>query len=291
MKKILLLFIVFIILFYFICCPSQALNASKSGIMIWFDKIFPVLFPCIIISNIVIGSNVLSYSKYCPYIIAICGFFCGFPVGCKLTTDFYKGNIISKDMAQRLCNYTNQLSVIYIQCFVVGQCLKNIIDTTVFLAVVYFPPICALLISLIKYNNVQKKSASRFRLNMQIIDAGIISGFETLIKLCGYIVLFSILFSIFNNIVKESIIKYALLGLIENVNGIIILSNQGISSSAEILLAIAFVSFGGICCMMQTASIIKGTDLSIGKYMLSKIITTCISTILAFIYLFCFNLI
>ena len=29
-------------------------------------------------------------------------------------------------------------------------------------------------------------------MDMQIIDAGIIHGFETLIKICGYIILFSI---------------------------------------------------------------------------------------------------
>lgn len=49
-----------------------------------------------------------------------------------------------------------------------------------------------------------KIPAQGFKLNMQIVDAGIMKGFETLIKLCGYIVLFSIVSRIPQTIAQKA---------------------------------------------------------------------------------------
>ena len=89
-------------------------------------------------------------------------------------------------------------------------------------------------------NHVKKeaiKTTSRFRINMQIIDAEIINGFETLIKLCGYIVIFSIIVQIIKSITyNDALIVSIVTGFIEVTNGVISVSKQNINMELKYIL-------------------------------------------------------
>ena len=126
MKKFIVLFLFVFIVISFVICPAITISASKKGIMLWFEKIFPILFPCIIVSNILLATNITqNNTRFIPVIIVLCGLLCGFPIGSKLSADCYKKGLISKKMAQCLCNYTNQLSLAYISGFVIKNCIDG----------------------------------------------------------------------------------------------------------------------------------------------------------------------
>ena len=291
MKKILVIFIFCIITFSFSIYTDICISASKKGIMLWYSQIFPVLFPCIIVSNILLASNLLeNVKKAIPFLIIACGILCGFPIGSKLSCDFYKKKMIKKETAQLLCNYSNHFSLAYISGYVIANCIDlNKYNVFVIYLLIYLPSILILIInvpSFVTSEKKAKKSASRFKINMQIIDAGIINGFETLIKLCGYIVLISIIVELIIAQFDNIYIKYFLVGIIENTNGISQLINSKLASSSKMILSVGYVSFGGISCILQTASIMKDTDLSIKKYINAKIFTSIVSIILTIVYLF-----
>ena len=109
---------------------------------------------------------------------------------------------------------------------------------------------------------------------MQIIDAGIISGFESLIKICGYIVLFSLFSQLICHLWKvDSLLRTILLGNVEITNGIQLLLNaEHLNPETKYRLALQFLSFGGCSGLAQTASILKGAELPIRSYLLGKII-------------------
>ena len=52
--------------------------------------------------------------------------------------------------------------------------------------------------------------------------------------------------------------------------------------------ASGLASFGGWCSVAQTYSMIRGSGLSIGDYIAKKLIITGITSLLAYIYIFCF---
>ena len=291
MKKLLVVLLFLFVTGAFVLNPTLCINASKKGIMLWFNNIFPVLFQCIIVSNILLATNIVeNKKKSAPVFIFLCGVLCGFPIGSKLSCDFYKKGIINQKTAQLLCNCSNHFSLAYISGFVMANCINDkIYNPFIVYMFIYLPSVMLLVINLPKLmtNEIKtKKSASRFNLNMQIIDAGIISGFETLIKLCGYIVLISITVELIMIQLNDTFAKYIIVGLIENTNGISRLIYSNLSSSLKMILAVGFVSFGGISCILQTASIINDTDLSIKQYIYAKILTSIISLILTCIYLF-----
>lgn len=291
MKKLLVVLLFLFVTGAFVLNPTLCINASKKGIMLWFNNIFPVLFPCIIVSNILLATNIVeNKKKSAPVFIFLCGVLCGFPIGSKLSCDFYKKGIINQKTAQLLCNCSNHFSLAYISGFVMANCINDkLYNPFIVYVFIYLPSVMLLVINLPKLmpNEIKtKKSASRFNLNMQIIDAGIISGFETLIKLCGYIVLISIAVELIMIQLNDTFAKYIIVGLIENTNGISQLIYSNLSSSLKMILSVGFVSFGGISCILQTASIINDTDLSIKQYIYAKILTSIISLILTCIYLF-----
>jgi hypothetical protein len=165
------------------------------------------------------------------------------------------------------------------------------IPVTVF--ILYAPAFLTGMIRLLRAENhtcvIHKKTASRFQLDMQIIDAGILSGFQTLIKLCGYIMFFSIGVQMLQEITfLPDIVKVLCIGVTEATNGIVALSLLTVSQQIRYILAIGCLSFGGLCGLAQTGSMIQTAGLSLPEYLRDKILLSLLSSTLAIVYLlFC----
>ena len=134
---------------------------------------------------------------------------------------------------------------------------------------------------------VHEKKASRFQLNMQIVDAGIINGFETLIKICGYIMMFSIFTEIVQSIpYGSSFQKLVLTGCLEVTNGISVLSQFSCTHFHKILLTTLFLSLNGISGLFQTASLLGTSDLSMRLYLKMKLLLVSAIMAIATVFLF-----
>ena len=122
-------------------------------------------------------------------------------------------------------------------------------------------------------SSTQKETASRFHMDMQIIDAGIIHGFETLIKICGYIILFSIFCEMLQTLpFPAHWFSLAATGFLEVTNGVALLSTSACTRQIKSLLAVLFLSWGGLSGIFQVSSIPHQTGLSLRNYVLQKII-------------------
>ena len=222
---------------YFLIYPQNALMASRRGLTLWFEQILPTLLPFSVISYIVLHSNLFSHPAHEKkhsflriqpeeWYVIFCGFLFGFPIGSKLSADLYEHHRIVKKRAQILACFTNNLSPVFVTSVLVNQ--LHFSSVVPFFLLLYGIPlcICLALLSFIKPERfVHEKKASRFQLNMQIVDAGIINGFETLIKICGYIMMFSIFAEIAQSIpYGSSFPKLVLTGCLEVTNGISALS-------------------------------------------------------------------
>ncbi|MBQ8627277.1 MAG: hypothetical protein IJ419_14115 [Agathobacter sp.] len=294
MKKI---FFSFVFTFLIICSllyPEVAFEASKQGILTWFHQILPALLPFTILSGILLrskfmeslgnGSNLLSI-----ILTLVCGFIFGFPIGAKLSADFYSHSLLSRKQATILCITANNFSTMYVCGYVLPTLFPDAdYKITTYLLLYLMPLSLSIILLLFTRKNTaeqtQKKSASRFQLDMQIVDAGIISGFESLIKICGYIVMFSLMSQmIFHLWQNTSLSAVILLGNLEITNGISMLSHLGtISEQSKYLIAIQLLSFGGISGLAQTASILKSSGLSIKDYVKGKALLSILLLIICF---------
>ncbi len=134
----------------------------------------------------------------------------------------------------------------------------------------------------------KKNEAPRSQITFKIIDAGIMNGFETLIKLCGYIVIFSILCQpllLLQNRLPG--LALGIGGLLEITNGISMISSYHLETSAIFLLCSVFTAFGGLSGIAQTSSMVGDTVLSMKSYIRDKFIFSLGTLILSLIYLIC----
>lgn len=295
----LLLFFCFLLFF-----PQQSLLASKEGLVLWYDSLLPTLLPFLILSQLLL-KTVLSerltkiigplFRKlfHCSEngaFCALCGFLCGYPVGAKLITVQLKEQKLTLKEGQYLLSFCNNVSPMFcISCGIlkaIGS--KRILP---YLLVIYAAP---LLLGFFtrpatepEASGLTQKQTSSSGNPFRLIDVCIIDSFEILLKLCGYLVLFSIVARCAAMLLPKNIpcLLPAVTSLLEITNGLSQISrlSPGPLRSA---LAIAALSFGGLCCICQTDSVIAQSGLSTKKYLLHKVLTALLSLFLYFLLLF-----
>lgn len=285
MKKLCCIFLLIIMILYFLIYPQNALMASRRGLTLWFEQILPTLLPFSVVSYIILHSNLFSQSARTKnhnflriqpeeWYVIFCGFLFGFPIGSKLSADLYEHHRITRKRAQVLACFTNNLSPVFVTSVLVNQ--LHFSSVIPFFLLLYGIPLCICLVLLSSRKTehfVHEKKASRFQLNMQIVDAGIINGFETLIKICGYIMMFSILTQMLLSVPwSHTVIPVLLSGCLEVTTGVATLGQSDITGSCKYILALFMLSFNGISGLCQTASILSQTSLSMRSYCKHKLI-------------------
>lgn len=284
-------FILFIILFsvYYIAYPADVSKSCRIGVMLWFEQVFPVLFIFTVLSNLIISTNVLSGipEKYILIIIYFLGCIFGFPIGARLASDFDAKGYINPRHIEYISAFSNHFSMPFIITYALTGQLGLSGHFGIYMAALYLPSMLGMIWLIayadqpadIIYNKKQKIPASGFKLDMQIVDAGIVKGFETLIKLCGYIVLFSVIARVPKTLSVDSTALYIAGAFFEATCGIDVICGLNIMRTSQILLCIALLSFGGMSCIMQTKSIFAGKTFRLCKYILIKVIMTISSIV------------
>lgn len=296
MKKKVVFLILLLLTAYILCCPKAAVAASRDGLLLWYERVLPTLLPAAILSNILITSGyaavmtawlsgLLSFLPVSQYglFVLFCGFLFGFPMGSKCSAELLKAGKIEEPEASVLFCITNNISPAFIGSYLLLQELKLPDLFPVSLLLLYVPALVLGVILL--YRNPPsasvKSSSAPVQINFQILDAGIMNGFETLVKIGGYIMLFSILTSLVGMLPLPPACTLLLSGTLEITTGIHLLAASRLPVRIKYILAMAFTAFGGISGIAQTSSMVKGTSLSMKKYCKVKLCLTLCSLILA----------
>lgn len=307
MKKLLFVCIFLFIILFSLFYPSNAISASKNAMLIWGQQILPTLLPFSILSAVLLKSNLLSTTSkhqnlFAICIVMICGFTFGFPIGSKLAADFYEKEMLTRKQAHILAITANNFSSMYVCGFVLPLLFPNgNLQKFTYVLLYLFPLVIGTFLLLILSKkqlfftknitfslkkqavpSTHKNTASRFQLDMQIIDAAIVSSFETLIKLCGYIVMFSLLSTMLQTLFPSPhIITELLIANMEITNGITLFSNYEIKANLKYICTIQLLSLGGLSGFAQTASILQYSNLSVKKYVFGKCILSFFATVFA----------
>lgn len=300
-KKLIFLCLIFFTA-YILFCPQDAVAAAAAGLVLWYEKVLPTLLPFAILSNILIYSNYLQYmTRYlAPVIrrifpvsengafILFSGFLFGFPMGSKNCAELLKCKKISKQEADVLFIITNNISPVFISSYILHQQLHMPSLTLLSYLVLFLPPLLLLPVLLRSagrgpdsLSTHSKNPASGSQMNFKIIDAGIMNGFETLTRLGGYIMLFSMLASLVKKLPLPFLPALLVTGFTEITNGISALAETSLAPSLKYILAMAFTAFGGFSGIAQTSSMVKDTGLSLGTYSIVKAALTVCSALLA----------
>ena len=219
MKKKLIFLCLLLFIAYILTAPKDAVNAASVGLVLWYTRVLPTLLPFVILSNILMDSNYLQYlnkitaplvSRLIPVsdngaFVLLSGFLFGFPIGSKNCAALLASGKITRREADVLFIITNNISPVFVTSFILYTQLKLSHLSAVTLLILYFPALllCSILLSTDARRtkgrtafHAQKQPASGSQMNFKIIDTGIMDGFETLTRLGGYIMLFSMIASL-----------------------------------------------------------------------------------------------
>lgn len=313
MKKIMYIIVLSILVLYILFFPGPAIEAASFGLVLWYTKMLPTLLPFAILSYIFVASGILNsftggIHKFIRPIIPvssqgvyplIAGFLFGFPLGSKITAQLVEQGAMDYEEGSRLFAVCNNISPVFISGFILTSSFGRPDLKGITLLLLYLPPLVYFIVSTRLHQKsrlssgpgnaspVTKKTAPRSQINFKIIDAGIMSGFETLAKLGGYIMLFAIFAQMTTCIpLKNPLWSCLLVGITEITNGIAGISASPLSFEVQYLLMIFCTAFGGLSGIAQTASMTKEAGFPMGRYLKTKIICSAASAILACILLF-----
>lgn len=283
--------LLFLILTYLILTHSGiSLHYAFQGFTLWYSKMVPALLPFMILSGIIIRMNlsekfvaflhpVLKRIYKCSPNVSyglVIGFLCGFPMGARVTAELLQKNKITQQEAEFLIAFNNNIGPVYFTGIVMP--LLQIKSVPPYLFGMYgIPLLYGVLLRYTKYKNMYHLNTNSIESNDTItpfweaIDESIHGAVNSILMLCGYMILFNTL-----NLLPHFILpkwQPILAPMLEITGGLTMLGNQIPAYS------LCMLHFGGFSCIAQTNSMLRNTGLSLGKYINHKVNITILACI------------
>ncbi|NFD48482.1 sporulation integral membrane protein YlbJ [Clostridium botulinum] len=311
-ENIIITFLCSILIIYIIIAPRFCIEATLSGAKLFFYKVFPSLFPFLILTNIIINyggvhvySNIfgkilcppLKLKKECSFPLIISAL-CGYPLGAKYSCDLYQNGDINFPTLERLINIASNAGPLFIIGSVGTSMLGNPYAGYVLLLSNYISCIIVGLILPSRNTKMYRNFKENLKTSNKNIGESLKNSIEGAIKTCigvaGFVILFSLLLSILKNNflfkfilnklciffnADKNLIEGFLLGLVEMTNGCYLISTSSIDISKKLILISFLLAFSGFSIISQVYSFTYKHGINIKRYIKIKFMQGLIASI------------
>lgn len=308
-KLITLCTIIFLALLFIF--PKISFESAKNGLLLWFNTVVPTLLPFLILSNFMIFFKITPYVSQifspilCPLLRisknacypVVLGILSGYPLGAKTCNDFVDEHLISKEEGNNLILLCNNASPMFLTYYVSCYCLNAENKQYIYYCIIILSSFITFTIfRLFSPSSSNPKTFQEAPVDFQntetnflpFLDKAIINSAVILVKVGGYIILFSILAKQIISIPYLPLhIKSFVSAIFELTIGTHSLSTLPVLSyQTKTALILSLSSFGGLSALLQTKSVISSSRLSIKRYFFSK----CISALITYLFVHFFFL-
>ena len=305
-KNIFIVLVLLVIMFGIIVEPTNSIESAKEGLYIWLNLLLPSLFPFIFISNLLISFGFVKFigrflepimrpifkvpgSGIFPFLISILS---GYPVGAKLSASLRKKNTISKVEGNRLISFSSTSGPLFILGTVMIGML-GINEAPLFVLPHYLAIVTVGFFFRFygrknnNYKKIKNINDEKFKTLGDSMGLAVKDSMNSMLLIGGYLIIFTVIInllldsSVFNYTIlgissslkiNPDLVKGLLAGIIELTNGCYIVSNLDIDLIYKVLIINFLIGWGGFSINSQAISFISQTDLSVGIYLLSKIL-------------------
>lgn len=278
------------------------IDGAHTGLELWYESVLPSILPFMIITSLLLQQV---KGKGVCYL----GLFCGLPVGANLVNQQLATDRISLSSANALLCICNITSPMFISGYILNQTLQQKVSGWKFFLVIYLPLLLYWLLQFCKNylgNHMKRNKTSQEFTSMETSKPASIAQiphsdsrfaakpFESILKhslqvilMVGvYIMLFCILIQfLLHYLPPQALIPRLLTGTLEITNGIHLFMQLPISMQQKTALIAGLTSFGGICSILQTKSVLTNNGLSILHYTFVKLGMGGLSYLLALFWL------
>lgn len=302
---------ILILFFSMLSFPQTVFTGASYGLVLWFRHVLPTLLPYMILINVLICTPALHWicritsTFLCPLLgtsyygtfAVLTGFLCGYPMGAKTTSDLLNVNKISRSEASYLLSFCNNTSPAFILSYVVAQNMKERNLCIPFFLILTFTPLMLSFIFRLFYRLPESScsfpqvtpgsfSNPSESISNSFLDRCILNAFESVTKVGGYMMMFSVLIQLLASVLPNTIFSLLLYSSLEISTGIRLLFSSALYTTEKIILCAFLTSFGGWCCIAQTYSMISSSQLPILPYITTKLVTALVTSLLISAYIY-----
>lgn len=307
-KNLLVTFFFLVLTACFLLSAKKTGEFAYIGLKTWFDHMIISLLPFLILMNLLLKTG-LSSLFIRPFSILLrplfrntddaifvlfFGFLCGFPLGAKCAVQLYEKGRLSRENAEYLLCFANNIGPAYMLGFFLGEIA---LTESVFLALFAFYGIPLLYGLVLRYSIYKKILDNEYKQSklvcfltptssvMSALPDAIHDALVQISMLGGYMVLFNALRIVPHLLFSGHRILYTTVqSLLEISGGLLCVKNSVPNGILQTLCLYAVFSFNGFCCHFQTFSLLEHTGISKQKYMLHKTILCSITIFFVWIY-------
>ncbi len=292
MQKILrksALFAAVYLAFYLITHPQSGLDSGFEAISLCGVSVIPALFPYLICSGFVVRSGFANlFSRYLSPVMRplfgvpgsgaiafVLGSVSGYPIGAVCVRDLYSSGECTRDEAQRMLAFCNNSGPLFVMS-VLGY---GFLGDAALGRLLYISHLFAAVLTGIVLRTFGKgerqtaralpktlsaKNENPLRTIGEVMDSSIF----TILKICGFVIFFSVL----AKSLPETPISPFCHSALEITGGLAKLSRADINFSLKLSLISFFTAFSGLSVLLQVGSVVSNTDLSLKPYFFGKLI-------------------
>jgi sporulation integral membrane protein YlbJ len=312
-----------LIILQIILAPNICISYTISGAKLFFNAVFPSLFPFLVVINTIINyDGIHIYSKLLGNILCkplrlpkecsfalIVSVLCGYPLGARYTCDLYEKKIIDLKTCERLINIASNASPL----FIIGSVGASMMSSSKIGYILLISNIlsCMFMGFIIPSHNysykIKNDNFSNFKATDKNIGITLKNSIEDAIKSSLNIGGFIVAFSVITGIIKDNVIFHIilnkvslitglpgdfieglLLGMLEMTNGCYLISLRNLNLYVKLPVLSFLIAFSGLSIISQVYSYTYKYALSIKKYIARKFIQGIISSILTLILYYVF---
>ena len=249
---------ILILFFSMLSFPQTVFTGASYGLVLWFRHVLPTLLPYMILINVLICTPALHWicritsTFLCPLLgtsyygtfAVLTGFLCGYPMGAKTTSDLLNVNKISRSEASYLLSFCNNISPAFILSYVVAQNMKERNLCIPFFLILTFTPLMLSFIFRLFYRLPESScsfpqvtpgsfSNPSESISDSFLDRCILNAFESVTKVGGYMMMFSVLIQLLASVLPNTIFSLLLYSSLEISTGIRLLFSSALYTTEK----------------------------------------------------------
>lgn len=310
----LLTIVIFAVMFLIISSPATFTSGTVSGLQLFFYKVFPGLFPFMILTKLLTELGVLyrftgKFDKFSRKVFGTPGvsLYCflmsiisGYPIGAKIIGDLHEKGLITTEDAQKMSVFCTTSGPI----FVIGTVGLFMFKNYTLGIIIYASHILSSIVLGILFNLFSKKKAKvpssspiiEFTKKENILSECVNSTINSLFVVAAYITMFYLVTELLESLhffdmvinvaspllsnlhIDPQYLRSTMYGILEVTRGCQELSL--ISGNASLVLASGVLSFSGLSIIMQSMAFLKNTKIKAHKFVFTKILHAALSSLI-----------
>lgn len=291
-------FILFLIVLFTVLLfrfPDEIKNGITKGLTISFYTIIPSLFPFLVLSSYIVNSDILNpiyrflspvtkvlfKQPACVVPVIVLSMIGGFPVGIKMVNDLFTRKEITENQAKRLCCFCMNSGPAFTITAVGANMLKSPLAGVIIFASLCISSLIMGFLTRFFACEEDNKLTKKYHLSsLSSLSTSVTSGINSILGICGWIVLFSGLIECLHTINSNEFLSLFITTTFEVTSA----CNE-FAGKISLPIFAFIIGFGGFCVHCQVLDCLKNCKLKYAHFLFSRVIHGSISGIITYIFL------